>query len=115
TFFSADGKLLTSSLAWPAADINAADRDYFNVLKSNPQLTSFIDRPVLNKVLGTWTIHVARTVRGSDKKLLGLVLATMELRYFEQAFAAIALSPGSSITLIRNDGVLFARYPLIEA
>ena len=114
TFISADGELLNSSLSWPLALVDVTDREYFNVLKSNPQLTSFIGRPVQNRALDTWTIHVARAVRGSDNKLLGLVLATMELRYFERAFAAIALAPGSSISLLRNDGVLFARYPPIE-
>ena len=115
TFVSADGKLLNSSLSWPTAVVDVSDREYFNVLKSDPLLTKFIGRPVLNRATGTWTIHVARTVRGSNNQLLGLVLATMELRYFEQSFAAIALLPGSSITLQRNDGVLFARYPPVES
>ena len=115
TFISAEGKLLNSSVSWPIPIVDVADREYFNVLKSNPQLTSFIGRPVLNRALGTWTIHVARKVRGSKDKFLGLVLATMELSHFEQSFAAVALLPGSSIALLRNDGVLFARHPRIEA
>ena len=115
TFISAEGKLLNSSLSWPTSVVDVGDREYFNVLKSDPLLTRFIGRPVLNRATGTWTIHVAHTVRGSNNQLLGLVLATMELRYFEQSFAAIALLPGSSITLQRNDGVLFARYPPVKA
>ena len=115
TFISAEGKLLNSSLSWPTSAVDVADREYFTVLKSDLLLTSFIGRPVLNRALDTWTIHVARAVRGSNNQLLGLVLAAMELRHFEQSFAAITLLPGSSITLQRDDGVLFARHPPVNA
>ena len=115
TFVSADGKLINSSVSWPIPVVDVADRDFFTVLKSTPALASFIGRPVLNRALGTWTIHVARAVRGANNQFLGLILATMELRSFEQAFAAIALRPGSSISLLRGDGVLLARHPRIEA
>ena len=115
TFISAEGKLLNSSLSWPTSVIDVTDREYFNALKSDPLLRRFIGKPVLNRATGTLTIHVARAVRASDNRLLGLVLVAMELRYFEQSFAAISLLPGSSITLQRDDGILVARHPPVEA
>jgi diguanylate cyclase (GGDEF)-like protein len=115
TFFSAEGKLLNSSRPWPIPNVYVTDREYYIALMRDPELTTFIGRPVLNRVLDDWSIHVARKIRGSGDILLGFVLVTMQLQYFEEAFGAIALFPGSSITLQRNDGVLVARYPPIAA
>ena len=115
TLINADGKLLNFSRYWPIPEVNVADRDYFKVLKSDAQMTSFISRPERNRGNGAWTVFFARKVMASNGEFLGLVLGAVELSYFERFFGSIILGDGSSITLYRGDGILLTRYPRIES
>jgi signal transduction histidine kinase len=110
-----DGKVINFSRSWPAPSIDNADRDYFIALKADPSLKSYISRPVRNHGSGTWSIFLARRISGENGEFLGIVLGTIELRYFEDFYAAISLSEGSSIVLQRLDGVMLARVPPTDA
>ena len=111
TVIDGDGQLVNSSRSWPAGAVNVADRDFFRALKADPNLTSFVGEPVRNRSTGSWTIQLARKVKSPTGELLGMVLGVMELRYFESFFASISM-PGTSISLLRTDGVQLARFPL---
>lgn len=115
TLINSQGKLVNFSRLWPVPNIDASDREFFKVLKSDAQLTSYMGEPVRNRVTGTWTIHLARKVTGPHGEFLGLVLGAMEVEYFERYFGAIALGQDSSISLIRRDGTLLARHPHADA
>jgi PAS domain S-box-containing protein len=111
TMIDAQGKLINSSKSWPAPVLDVSDRDYFTALKYDANSTLFLSEPVSNRVTGVWNIYLARKFVGRNGEFLGLVLGTVDLRYFERFFSRITLGEGSSITLFRNDGVLLARYP----
>jgi len=111
---NADGKLINFSRAWPIPPFSIADREHFKALKASPDLFSLTSWPVQSSITGAWNIYLARKVVGPNGEFLGLVIGAIELNYFEQLFADIALTPGSSITLVRNDGTLLARYPQLE-
>jgi diguanylate cyclase (GGDEF)-like protein/PAS domain S-box-containing protein len=115
SLINADGRLLNFSRFWPGPDINVADREFFNVLKSNPPLTSFISLPGRNRTDGALTLFLARKVAAANGDFLGLVLGAVELSYFDQLFSSVSLGEGSSITLFRGDGVLLTRFPQIES
>lgn len=115
TMISSEGKLINFSRYWPIPQVNVADRDYFQALKSDPSLLTFISQPVRNRGNGTWTIYIARKFTGSNGEFLGLVLGAMELRYFEKFFGTVSLGEGSSIALFRTDGMLLARHPNIQS
>ena len=113
--FGSDGSLLNFSHGWPIPRINIADRDYFNRLKSDPQLTSVISQPLQGRVTGVWSLFLARKVIAPNGDFRGLVTGTIELSYFENFFSSIVLGNDSSVTLYRDDGVVLARYPHKEA
>jgi hypothetical protein len=46
TLINSRGKLFNFSRFWPLPDIDVTDRDFYQALKSNPQLTSFMGAPV---------------------------------------------------------------------
>jgi diguanylate cyclase (GGDEF)-like protein len=108
---SSEGKLISFSRSWPAPPNDLSDRDYFNRLKSDPQLTSFVSEPVLNRGSGTWAIFLVRKVTGRNGEFLGVIVGTMQLQRFEDLYESIALGEDSSISLFRRDGVLLARHP----
>ena len=114
TLINSQGKLINFSRSWPLPDIDVTDREFYNALKSNAQLTSFMGEPVRNRATGSWTIHLARKVAAPNGDFLGLVLGAMEMEYFEQYFGTIVLGERSSIALFRNDGVLLAHNPHVD-
>jgi diguanylate cyclase (GGDEF)-like protein/PAS domain S-box-containing protein len=115
SLINADGRLLNFSRFWPGPDISVADREFFNVLKSDPQATSFISLPAHNRTNGTWTLFLVRKVTAANGEFLGLVLGAIELSYFDKLFSSVSLGAGNSITLFRSDGILLTRFPQIES
>ena len=114
TAIDADGKLLNFSRYWPIPDVNVADRDYFRVLATSPEQTTFIGQPVANRGSGTWTIYVARKVAGPKGEFLGLILGAIQLSYFEDFYRGVARDEAMALSLFRQDGILLARYPRVD-
>lgn len=111
TLINAKGTLFNFSRSWPLPDIEVTDREFFKVLRSSAERTTFMGEPVRNRATGTWTIHLVRRVSGPDGAFLGLILGAMEMDYFDRYYAAINLDQQSSIALFRDDGVLLASHP----
>ena len=111
---SARGKMLNSSRDWPVTAESIDETDYFKALQSSTGMPSYIGAPMQNPVTGEWRFHVAYKVTGGDGEFLGLIVGVMQLRYFEQLFATINLGRGSSVSLVRRDGLLLARYPRVD-
>ncbi|MGI3902046.1 MAG: sensor histidine kinase [Janthinobacterium lividum] len=114
TIISASGKLLNFSRYWPIPDVHLGDRDYFKALRDG-QDKLFLSEPVLNRGSGTPTVYLARRLSAPDGTFLGLALGAIELSSFERLYGSLQLGPGNVIALWRQDGVLLARYPTMEA
>jgi signal transduction histidine kinase/DNA-binding response OmpR family regulator len=110
TMINTQGKLINFSRYWPIPNVDVSDRDYFQALKADPNLETFISAPVQNRGSGTWNIYIARRLNDPDGEFMGLLLGAMSLQYFENFFGSTSLG-GSSISLVREDGTLLARYP----
>lgn len=91
TLINAKGTLFNFSRSWPLPKIDVTDREFFNVLRSDRQLQTFMGEPVRNRATGTWTIHLVRKVSGPRGEFLGLILGAMEMQYFDQYYATINL------------------------
>jgi Cache domain len=115
SLINADGRLLNFSRFWPAPEISVADREFFNALKSDPRVMSYISLPGHNRTDSAWTLFLARKVTAANGEFLGLVLGAVELSYFDKLFDSISLGAGSSIALFRSDGYLLTRFPQAES
>jgi PAS domain S-box-containing protein len=109
----ADGMLVNSSRLWPTPILNVSDRDYFTHLRDHDDAGVFVSEPARNRLTGTWTAFLARRVSGPRGEFLGVVVAVIEIRYFEEFYEAIS-PPGGSLGIFRDDGLLIARYPHAE-
>lgn len=107
----ADGKVVNTSRSWPAPSGNFSDRDYFLHFRTNVDPHTFISAPVKSRITGTWTIYLARSLHAEDGQFLGLVMAGVDLRYFEAIFNAIDLPRHETFTLLRRDGTVLLRHP----
>ncbi len=108
---SDQGKVVNFSRSWPVPDIDVSNRDDFQALKSDPSLETFVSEPAPNKATGTWTAHLARRLNSPDGDFIGMIFGSIALESYASYFKTVALQEGSSIVLLRSDGMLLARYP----
>jgi PAS domain S-box-containing protein len=110
----ADGRVANLSSAWPVPEVSILDRERFGYLRDNNDGGLFISEPVRSKVGGQWTLFLAHRISDSGGAFLGIVQAAVQLKHFEEFYAAVALGQGGLISLLRIDGMLLARHPMDE-
>jgi two-component system, NtrC family, sensor kinase len=113
--FDRNGHTLVNSIGYPAPVLDFADRDYFK---------AHVDRDVgtfLGAVLrprapytGAAFFGVSRRRLGSDGSFAGVIQVSVLPEYFEGFYAKIGKAPGSYFSLIRDDGLILARYPALS-
>jgi two-component system, NtrC family, sensor kinase len=110
--FDRNGHALVNSLAYPAPTIDFSDRDYFKV---------HIDRDIgvyVGEVLrprppygGAPFFGVSRRRSSPDGSFNGVIQASILPEYFSGFYAKIGSDAGSYASLIRDDGLILARFP----
>jgi diguanylate cyclase (GGDEF)-like protein len=111
---TANGRLLNRSRTLPGAAINDANRDFVRALTGPDGLPDFISEPAVSQSSGQWVIFLSRRFDAPDGTLIGVVLSTIEINYFEQFYARLPLTGGGAFALYRRDGILLARYPRLD-
>jgi len=110
----ADGKLINGARLWPPPAMDLSDRDYFQYLRAHTEAGVFISAPVIARSNGAWTFFLARRINGPQDAFLGIVTNAISVRYLEEFYQAITLQEGGSVSIVRRDGTLLARYPHVE-
>jgi diguanylate cyclase (GGDEF)-like protein/PAS domain S-box-containing protein len=114
SLYRTDGTLLNFSGSWPLPpNPGIADRDYFQTLMADRELTKLISAPLISRVTGTQTIILVRKFTSDRGELIGLILSGIKAAYFERFFDSILVGDCCSISLSRSDGVLLVRSPSI--
>src|SRR5258708_3809783 len=113
--FAADGALINSSETWPVPDINIADRKYFISLKSSSESASELVEIAQSRLIGKWTVVLARKIVGPDGEFFGLLSSGVDPDKFEDFFRSMALPPEASIGLFHTDVTLLARHPHVDS
>lgn len=111
TITDADGNVVNFTRSYPPPPINLSDRDYFRVLSKRADIDSFLSMPVQNRGTGTWTFYLAKPIRSQSGEFLGALLTGLHVAYFTNIFSKDAIPPATSISMIRTDGIMIARYP----
>lgn len=114
------GQVVSFTRWWPPLasgasrePINLADRDYFQAHRANPNLDVYLSAPVQNRGTGTWTFYLSRKIRGKSGQMLGLALTGLHVEFFADFYQAVSGGSSTVFQLLRDDGVLIARYPAI--
>ena len=105
------GYVESSSRLWPFKPIDLRDRDYVARLIGDEALELAISTPLYARVDGSFTIFMARKMRGPAGTPIGILAAAIELPYFEDFYRAITATEAGATFLMRSDGVIVARYP----
>lgn len=95
--------------------LDLSDRAYFKVYRDSPQTGFHIGAPLRSRTTQTWIINAARPLASVGGQFSGIIVASLELSYFDTLWRGIELGPGAAISLLGRDGTLFMRSPLDTA
>ncbi|MDP1610789.1 MAG: PAS domain S-box protein [Sulfuritalea sp.] len=104
------GKVVNASADYPISQVTVADRDYFQFHRTHKKGEVFIGPPLVNRMGGEWTVHMSRRIESRDRRFAGVVVAALNLDYFEQLHD-LKLKYISPIALYSQDGRLLTRTP----
>jgi two-component system NtrC family sensor kinase len=113
--FDRKGHALVNSLGYPAPAIDFSDRDYFKVHVER-DVGTFIGEVLRPRAPygGAPFFGISRRTVSPDRSFIGVIQASVLPEYFEGFYAKIGKAPGSYFSLIRDDGLILARYPAVS-
>ena len=109
--YDKDGNWMATSLNRMPVNANNADREYFQFHKNMDSVLPRIGQAIQSRTTGDWIIPISRRVNDADGHFQGVVLATIELAYFDRFFERFDIGKLGVITLAMADGTVLARRP----
>lgn len=103
-----DGSLFAISRSWPTPAINLSSRDYFRRHAAGFSGTYF-GEPLIGRTSGTLAFTVSRPRLSSDGRFDGVLIGSIEPRYFDRHWAGVAAGRGF-FALFRDDGQVLAQW-----
>lgn len=104
--FSSDGSNIGLSLA---------ERDYFQIYRTQPHRTFFLGAPAASRTTGQLTISASRPLRAADGAFSGIIATGLEPGYFDNLWRLVGMGGDTSISLWRRDGTLMMRTPFDQS
>jgi signal transduction histidine kinase len=101
--FDPERGLHLSSAPAGLANADLSDRSYFTAQKEQPNLGLFVSEPFISRVTGEPTFVLSRRLAGPGFR--GIAGASVDVGYMRRFYRALDLGAGSSIELLRADGV----------
>lgn len=109
-----DGIVRNSSRTDFIRNLHVADRDYF-LAHQTKRVGMFIGLPLKSRLDGHWAMFVSRRLEDRFGHFRGVVVAAINIGYFENVYDSIGLDLVSSIELLNQTGRLLARAPHQES
>src|SRR6267143_6610553 len=92
-----------SSAPAGSANPDLSDRSYFIAQRDQPNLGLYVSEPFISRVTGDPTFVLSRRLGGPGFR--GIAGASVDIGYIRRFYHALDLGAGSSIELLRADGV----------
>ena len=109
---NAQGKVTYGLTPISGPPIDISDRDYFILLRDNPQEQLVISKPFKGRRNPAWNISMARRINRPDGTFAGIAFGSLSLEKIAQLFSSINVGKHGAFAL--RDGTdlgLVARYP----
>jgi diguanylate cyclase (GGDEF)-like protein/PAS domain S-box-containing protein len=113
--FDRSGQMFVHSRVYPTPDLNVADRTYFRSQIDSTKDDLFISSPLRNRVNDNWMISVSRRMVTPEGKFGGVIMAAIDMNYFNRLYRSLNLPPQAQIELLKTDGTLLAALPFDPA
>ncbi|MCC8441324.1 sensor domain-containing diguanylate cyclase [Xanthomonas cannabis] len=109
--YAADGSWVSSSLDSTPRTHNNADRAYFRYHRDHRDALSLAGPPVRSRSDGSWVMTLSRRLNDSDGEFAGVVLVTLQLKYFQNYYSTFEVGPNGTIGMTNDDGIVLVRRP----
>jgi PAS domain S-box-containing protein len=117
-FFAApDGRILASAMGSRilASPSDITNRDYFRSMLGSDDRGTTVSRPIIALRSGKRLLPVSRAVRDAKGRLMGVLVAFLDVKALGRAWDDMGLLPQDSVELIGSDGKLWVRWPEVAA
>jgi PAS domain S-box-containing protein len=95
--------------------VDLSDRPYFKHHREHPGSHVHVTEPIQSRITGAWLLPVTKSWLDADGKLLGVIVAAVNPLYFDRVWRSEEPGKDASISLLRRDGILLMRSPVIES
>ena len=95
--------------------VSAADRDYFQRLRTEPDAGLVFSKPMLGKISGKWVIAMARRIQRPDGDFGGVVYGTIALEHFYRFFQRIEVGRHGVVSVRDAELGLIVRRPELDS
>jgi diguanylate cyclase (GGDEF)-like protein len=113
--YGADGMLMTSSLEQEPPGVDASGLQFFEHHRAHDGPGWFFGPFIHDPLDGRWALTLSRRFNEPGGGFGGVVVASIDPRYFSDYYSAFDLGEHGSLALFTSTGLLVARYPSIES
>ena len=85
--------------------LDLSDREHFKVHVENDTGELFVSKPVIGRATGKWSIQLTRRISLADGKFGGVVVVSVDPRYFTHFYSELRLGKKGLMALYGMDGV----------
>ncbi|WP_051516517.1 sensor domain-containing diguanylate cyclase [Herbaspirillum sp. RV1423] len=112
--YDRDGRWVVNSR--PAIDRrrSSADRAYFIYHRDHSDPGPYVGPPIRSRSSGKWVATVTRRIASADGSFGGVVLATVDMAYFQRFYDSFDIGKSGAIILALDSGTMVFRRPLRE-
>lgn len=93
--------------------IDSSDREYFRLLQDLSRPRLYVGKPIESRVVGDWFVPMSLRLTDEQGRFAGVVVASVELEYFQSFFSTIDVGALGSIAILHEDGELLVRSPTV--
>ncbi|HZV67616.1 MAG TPA: sensor domain-containing diguanylate cyclase [Telluria sp.] len=112
--YGEDGRWLVNAQPVLLTNQNNSDREYFIYHQKHTDRGVHIGPPVRSKSTGDWIVTVSRRLNQPDGTFGGVVLATINMDYFNKFFQRFKIGQDGAILLALDNGIMLVRRPFNE-
>ncbi len=110
----ASGRMLASTLSDHGPLPMAEDRPFFQHHRATPSDQSLVSPPFISRLSGTWRFALTRRLSDRSGTFAGVLVAAIDLTYFEQLYKSLATDRNSRFSLATLDGDYLVLVPGAE-
>ena len=107
-----NGEWLASSIQKPNG-VGAGGRDFFLDHRDNPERGLMVSPPYMSRASHRLSIAVSRRLEDAQGHFAGVVLAAMDLSFFDGLYKSFSVGEQGAVVLFRADGIVLARRPFV--
>ncbi|MEN3112370.1 PAS domain S-box protein [Uliginosibacterium paludis] len=109
---NAQGILRAHGLEYPTRQVDLSDRGYFEYHRDHDTTQLRVGEPVISRTDYKWLIPLTMRLKNPDGSFGGVMLSGVDPAYYLGFYESLNLDTGTSVQVMRNDGLLLINFPL---